>query len=119
MVTFIVLVVVALLASSRAARASLGLVLLITGAIVAFVFFYYGSRTLSSAWYRESTVLQSRFLVLHWDFYLFVLFFFGWVFKVAKKYSVESYTKTETLLYKSLLPTLMVFEAFTFCYLLI
>lgn len=117
--TFVVLVVLALLLSSKEPRVALGVALLLVSSVVIFVFFYYGTSVLTSKWYRESSVLQSRFLVLHWDFYLFVLFFFGWVFKIARKYSVESYTKTETLLYKSLLPTLMLFEAFTFGYLVI
>jgi len=42
------------------------------------------------------------------------MFFFGWVFKVAKKYLLESYTLQESLFYKTALPSLYLFELFTF-----
>ncbi len=118
-VSCLVFVICCFLFSSDRDRASLGVALLLVAAVVAFVFFYYGTTAITSTWYRNSTVLQSRFLVLNVDFYLFVLFFFGWAFKINRKYVLESYTKSEALLYKSLLPTLMIFEIFTFGYLII
>ena len=118
-VSCVVFLVVCVLMSSDTSRFSLGVAMLLIAIIVAFVFFYYGTDVSGSVWYRNSQILKSRFLVLNVDFYLFALFFFGWAFKVNRKYSLESYTKTEALLYKSLLPTLMIFEIFTFCYLIV
>jgi hypothetical protein len=87
--------------------------------IFLFVFFYYNGKILNSDLYRGNSLYLSNFLVINWDFYLFLLFFLGWVFKLSKKYSLESFTKQEALLYRTIAPSLFFFEFFTFCYVLV
>jgi len=64
-------------------------------------------------------VLSSDVLILNWEFFLFFFFFIGWVFKLSKKYSLESFTKNESFLYKSIAPSLYFFEFYTFVYCII
>lgn len=71
------LILLSLVLSSKDPRRALGIALLAVGLVVVFVYYYYGVATLTSKWYRESSVLQSRFLVLNWEYYLFSLFFLG------------------------------------------
>ena len=56
---------------------------------------------------------------ISWEFYLFVFFLFGWIFRLGQKYSVESLTKAEIQLYKSVIPTMYLFETITLFYILI
>lgn len=79
-------------------------------------FFFYNNKVILSNWQRRTLFFSSTYLVLNWDFFLFFFFFIGWVFKLSKKYGVESFTKNEGFLYKSIAPSLFFFEFFTFLY---
>ena len=81
---------------------------------VVFFFFFFGSSVKSSRFFKRNFILSSNHLVLNWDALLFAFFFIGWVFKIAKKYSLESYTLQESFFYKTALPSVYLFELFTF-----
>ena len=83
-----------------------------------FLYFFFGTEAHTLKYYREMAVLTSKHQVINWEGFLFLLFFFGWVFKIAKKYSIESYTLQESFFYKTALPSLYLFELFTFAVLL-
>jgi hypothetical protein len=82
--------------------------------IFCFFFFFFGSSVKSSRFYKRNFLLTSSHLVINWDALLFSFFFIGWVFKIAKKYSLESYTLQESFFYKTALPSVYLFEVFTF-----
>ena len=82
--------------------------------LVGFFYFFFGFSAKGSKFYRNHFVLNSNHLVLNWDAFLFIFFFFGWVFKIARKYSLESYTLQESFFYKTALPSVYLFELFTF-----
>jgi len=82
--------------------------------LVFFFYFFFGFSVKGSKFYRNHFVLNSNHLVLNWDAILFIFFFFGWVFKIARKYSLESYTLQESFFYKTALPSVYLFELFTF-----
>lgn len=81
---------------------------------LAFFYFFFGFGVKGSRFYRRQLLLTSNHLVLNWDALLFIFFFFGWVFKIARKYSLESYTLQESFFYKTALPSVYMFELFTF-----
>lgn len=88
-----------------------------------FFLFYYFSHDLlvivtNKMLVKYTTVISFKFAI-SWEFYLFLFFLFGWIFKVSQKYSVESLTKSELFLYKSLIPTIYIFETVTLFYILI
>jgi hypothetical protein len=64
-----------------------------------------------------STAVSFKFSI-SWEFYLFVFFLFGWILKLGQKYSVESLTKAELQLYKSVIPTMYLFETITLFYII-
>lgn len=81
---------------------------------LAFFYFFFGFDVKGSRFYKRNLLLTSSHLVLNWDALLFIFFFFGWVFKIARKYSLESYTLQESFFYKTALPSVYMFELFTF-----
>ena len=97
----------------------IGKIVLILWVLFIIVFFYFNGNILISKLYPQAYLYVSNYLVISYDFYLFFFFFMGWSFKVSRKYSLESYTSSENNLYQSILPSLYIFEVFTFVYLII
>lgn len=115
----LLLLILTLALSSKEGSKRVGVVAVVLGSVFLFVYFYYGTAVLTSNWYKFYVFLRSNVLILNWDFYMFLFFFLGWAFKVGKKYTYESFTKGESFLYRSLLPSLIFFEGFTFVYLIV
>lgn len=63
--TIPVFFILTLIFSSKESKATVGAAVGVVASVVVFIFFFYGVTPLSSRWYRESLVLQSKFLVLH------------------------------------------------------
>ena len=102
--------------SENETKKEIGIFFLFFLFIFIFIFFFYNNKVIVSNWQRRTVFFSSTYLVLNWDFFLFFFFFIGWVFKLSKKYSLESFTKNESFLYKSIAPSLFFFEFFTFLY---
>jgi len=88
-------------------------------ALTLFIFLFSPRTLLHSKYYRYSNTLYFNYLVINWDFFLFFFFFVGWIFKVYKRYFLESYTMQESFFYKTALPSIYIFEFFTFVLLII
>lgn len=90
---------------------------------VFYILFYYFNYELvkivtNKFLYGYSTVISFKFAI-SWEFYLFIFFLFGRIYKVSQKYNTESLTKGELQLYKSVIPTMYFFETITLFYILI
>lgn len=83
-------------------------------ALFMFFYFFYGTKALTSKYYKRAPFLSSSHLVINWEVFLFAFFFLGWAYKVSKKYLLESFTLQESLFYKNGLPSVYLFEFTTF-----
>ena len=117
--SFLLIPLLWLVLSENSSRRAFGIFFGFFFFLIFFIFFFYNTRVLVSTWHRRVFVLSSDVLILNWEFFLFFFFFIGWVFKLAKKYSLESFTKNESFLYKAIAPSLYFFEFYTFVYCII
>lgn len=115
----VVLAVTLFVLSGRKQLNTLGAYLILPVLIVLLVFFYFSFGANTSRYYVSGHFLVSHKLLINLDFFIFLFFFFGWILKLNKKYSIESFTKNENLLFRTILPTIYFFELFAFAYCLI
>lgn len=99
---------------------SLGFMLILP---VVYILIYYFKHDLmkivTNPLFNVYSIVVSFKFSISWEFYLFLVFLFGWILKLGQKYSVESLTKAELQLYKSIIPTMYLFETITLFYIIV
>lgn len=120
LINIFVILLLLLFLSFNANYVALGFMFLLP---VFYILIYYFNHELmkivTNPLFNVYSVVVSFKFAISWEFYLFLVFLFGWILKLGQKYSAESLTKAELQLYKSVIPTMYLFETITLFYILV